>query len=58
MVAKAKAAGAQRYCIQDVSRKELINAILEAAEERFFVCHRSAMVMTVEGSPKPPQSES
>jgi DNA-binding NarL/FixJ family response regulator len=41
MIAKAKLAGAQGYCIKDVSRKELINAILEAAEGRFFTCHKS-----------------
>jgi DNA-binding NarL/FixJ family response regulator len=57
MIAKAKAAGAQGYCVKDVSRKELINAILEAAEGRFFTCHKSEMVMTFEGSGQPPGSE-
>ena len=57
MITKAKAAGAQGYCVKDVSRKELIKAILEAAEGRFFTCHKSEMVMTLEGGSKPPKSE-
>jgi DNA-binding NarL/FixJ family response regulator len=48
-IAKAKAAGAQGYCVKDVSRKELIKAILDALEGRFFTCHKSDMVMTFEG---------
>ena len=31
MIAKAKAAGAQGYCVKDVDRKELVKAISEAA---------------------------
>ena len=58
MITKAKAAGAQGYCVKDVSRKELIKAILEAAEGRFFACHKSEMVLTFEGSSQPPESES
>ena len=58
MITKAKALGAQGYCVKDVSRKELIKAILEAAEGRFFACHKSEMVLTFEGSSKPPTSES
>ena len=57
MITKAEALGAQGYCVKDVSRKEMIKAILEAAEGRFFTCHKSEMVMTFEGSSKPPKSE-
>ena len=58
MITKAKALGAQGYCVKDVSRKELIKAMLGAAEGRFFTCHKSDMVLTFEGSSKPPQWES
>ncbi len=58
MVTKAKALGAQGYCVKDVSRKELIKAILEAAEGRFFACHKSEMVLTFDRSSQPPESES
>jgi DNA-binding NarL/FixJ family response regulator len=58
MITKAKAAGAQGYCVKDVSRNELIKAILEAVEGRFFACHKSEMVLTFEGSSQPPKSES
>ena len=58
MITKAKAAGAQGYCVKDVSRNELMKAILEAAEGRFFACHKSEMVLTFEGGFKPPESES
>jgi len=58
MITKVKDLGAQGYCVKDVSRKELIKAILEAAEGRFFACHKSEMVLTFEGSSKPPTSES
>ena len=58
MVKEAKALGAQGYCVKDVSLKELIMAILEAAEGRFFACHKSEMVLTFEGSPQPPKPES
>ena len=58
MITKAKRLGAQGYCVKDVSRKELIKAILEAAEGRFFVCRKSEMVLTYEGSSKPPKSGS
>ena len=57
MITKAEALGAQGYCVKDVSRKEIVKAILEAAEGRFFTCHKSEMVMTFEGSSKPPKSE-
>jgi DNA-binding NarL/FixJ family response regulator len=57
MIAKAKAAGAQGFCVKDVSRKELIKAILEAAKGKFFTCHKSEMVMTFEDSSQPPKSE-
>ena len=57
MVTKAKALGAQGYCVKDVNRKELIKAIIEAAEGRFFACHKSEMVLTIEGSSQPPKSE-
>jgi DNA-binding NarL/FixJ family response regulator len=57
MITKAKALGAQGYCVKDVSRKELIKAILNAAEGKFFACHKSGMVLTSESSSKPPQSE-
>jgi DNA-binding NarL/FixJ family response regulator len=57
MITKAEALGAQGYCIKDVSRKELIKAILEASEGKFFTCHKSGMVLISEGSSKPPQSE-
>jgi DNA-binding NarL/FixJ family response regulator len=57
MITKAKAAGAQGYCVKDVSRKELIKAILEAVEGRFFTCHKAGMVQSSEGSSMPPKSE-
>jgi DNA-binding NarL/FixJ family response regulator len=57
MITKAKALGAQGYCVKDVSRKELIKAILEAAEGSFFSCHKSGMVLTSEGGSQPPKSE-
>jgi DNA-binding NarL/FixJ family response regulator len=57
-VTKAKTLGAQGCCVKDVSRKELIKAIWEAAERRFFVCHKSEMVLTFDGSSQPPESES
>ena len=58
MVTKTKALGAQGYCVKDVSRKELIKAVLDAAEGRFFACHKSEMVLTFDGSSQPPESES
>ncbi|MBI5582062.1 MAG: response regulator transcription factor [Deltaproteobacteria bacterium] len=57
MITRAKALGAQGYCVKDVSRKELIKSILEAAAGKFFVCHKSEMVLIFEDSTKPPQSE-
>lgn len=41
MAKEAEALGAQGYCPKDASRKELIKAILDAAEGRFFACHKS-----------------
>ena len=58
MVTKAKALGAQGYCVKDVSRKELISAILEATEGKFFECHKSEMVLTFGDTPRPPKSDS
>ncbi len=58
MITKAKALGAQGYCVKDVSRKELISAILEATEGKFFVCRKSEMVLTYAGRSQPPKSES
>ena len=58
MITKAEALGAQGYCVKDVSRNELIKGIQNAVEGKFFACHKSGMVLTSEGSSKPPQSES
>ncbi len=41
MAKEAEALGAQGYCPKDASRKELIKAILDAAEGRFFACRKS-----------------
>jgi two-component system NarL family response regulator len=46
MIADARALGAQGFCIKDVSRKELITAIIEAAEGRDYVCRKSDVVLT------------
>jgi DNA-binding NarL/FixJ family response regulator len=57
MITKAKALGAQGYCVKDVSRKEMIEAILAAAEGKFYTCHKSEMVLTIEGGSMPPRSK-
>ncbi len=40
--------------LKDVSRKEVISAILEATEGKFFGCHKSEMVLTFGDSHRPP----
>jgi two-component system, NarL family, response regulator len=57
MITKAQALGAQGFCVKDVSRKELIRAILEAAEGNFFLCHKSEMVLSFDDKGGPPQPE-
>jgi DNA-binding NarL/FixJ family response regulator len=50
MVKEAEALGAQGYCVKDASRKELIKAILDAAEGRFFACHKPEWVLTIKSN--------
>lgn len=57
MITKAKAFGAQGYCVKDVSRNELLKAIFETADGKFFTCHKSEVVLTCEEGSKPPPSE-
>ena len=57
MITKAKALGAQGFCVKDVSRNELIKAILETVKGKFFKCHKSGMVMTFEGGGQPAKSK-
>jgi DNA-binding NarL/FixJ family response regulator len=58
MIKRARTLGAQGYCVKDVSRKELLHAIQEAAEGRDYVCHKSEMVLTPEDPGRSQQSES
>ena len=43
MISDAKALGAQGYCVKDVSRKELIKAIMVAAAGSDYVCRKDEM---------------
>jgi DNA-binding NarL/FixJ family response regulator len=43
MILDAKAMGAQGYCVKDVSRKELVKAIMEAAAGGDYVCRKDEM---------------
>jgi DNA-binding NarL/FixJ family response regulator len=46
MILDAKALGAQGYCVKDVSRKELVQAIMEVAAGNDYVCRKDEMEMS------------
>jgi two-component system, NarL family, response regulator len=43
MILNAKVMGAQGYCVKDVSRKELVKAIMEAAAGGEYACRKDEM---------------
>jgi DNA-binding NarL/FixJ family response regulator len=45
--------GGQGYCVKDVSRKELIKAILDALEGRSYVFRKAEMEFSVQGKSGP-----
>lgn len=45
--------GGQGYCVKDVSRKELIEAMMDAIEGRFYVCRKAEMEFNFEVGNRP-----
>ena len=57
MILDAKALGAQGYCVKDVSRKELVQAIMEAAAGNDYVCRKGEMALTYGQTSRLPPSK-
>lgn len=58
MILQARALGAQGFCVKDVSRKELFQAITEAAAGGEYVCRKCEMELPYDGVKRPPPSKS
>jgi DNA-binding NarL/FixJ family response regulator len=58
MVTRARDLGAQGFCVKDVSRKELVKAIMDAIAGSDFVCCKSEMEIAYGGTDRPPSSDS
>jgi DNA-binding NarL/FixJ family response regulator len=47
--------GGQGYCVKDVSRKELIHAILDALAGKAYVCRKAEMEFSFGTGDRPPE---
>jgi len=48
--------GGQGYCVKDVSRKELIEAMMDALEGRTRVCRKAEIAFNFKPRKRPPES--